>query len=70
MEKTWPEMILDPIGKVVSALSVPSLTPTRDSLESGISRENIKIDIKPYSPHYLVVDGLQVPDWMSGLSDE
>ncbi len=24
------------------------------------------IDIKPYSPHYLVVDNLKIPDWMAG----
>lgn len=42
MEKIWPEMILNPIGNVVSELNVPNLKPTRDSLESDITRENIK----------------------------
>ncbi|WDP90822.1 MAG: tRNA (N6-threonylcarbamoyladenosine(37)-N6)-methyltransferase TrmO [Desulfobacter sp.] len=42
MDNNWPEMNLYPIGKVASPLTVPSLKPTRDSLEPGISRENIK----------------------------
>ena len=44
MTHGWPQMILDPIGKVVSELSVPSLTPTRDSLESGHSLEDLKTE--------------------------
>lgn len=173
MENTWPEMNLNPIGKVVSRLTVPSLKTTKDSLESATSQENIKkehekirdmvseihvfessarrlkgiedfshilviywphlidpekrnleqvhpmgrkdiekkgifatcsparpnpvlvsavrlveregcilkvrgfeavnnspvIDIKPYSPHYLVVKDLQVPDWMANITE-
>jgi len=42
MTSTWPEMILEPVGTVISELTVPSLTPSHDSLESSISRENIK----------------------------
>lgn len=42
MNTSWPEMKLNPIGKVVSTLTVPSLRPTRGSLESVVGRGDIQ----------------------------
>lgn len=46
MENVCPEIVLKPIGKVVSDLTVPGLKPSQDNSESTLDQKSIKSEHK------------------------